>query len=445
MVQVTDKALQSLKPRAPRNASDNGRYEVFYDDGLCVRVSTTGRRTFVYLYRTGQGDKKRRLTLGEYPHMTVKQAIAAHKTARAKSANGIDPATEKQEHKAEAIANARAAERAAVRGKTFRQVFDHWVKVDLAPNKDAEGVRHGRKDGGDGVRAAFERRVFDKIGNTPIRDLGKAELLEIVDDTKAEGKHRMASVLFSSLRQMLDFAVDRDHIDRNPLATVKKHKVVGKAKNRTRVLADWELTRLLCRLPLVDLHVVTVLALRFVLATGQRPGEVSGMTKVELSKAGDLWTIPAERYKTGEEHKVPLSTHARGLLAQAAIYNAGSAHVFPSPQWQPMVAKLGDDKPTDRPIDRHSLSRAILRKLGTAKSIDDGPDGGELGLEPFTPHDLRRTCRTGLAMLGVPSPIAERVIGHKLQGMESVYNQHDYLAERREALERWGQKLAALS
>jgi integrase len=66
----------------------------------------------------------------------------------------------------------------------------------------------------------------------------------------------------------------------------------------------------------------------------------------------------------------------------------------------------------------------------------------EIGFkENFTPHDLRRSCRTRLAEIGVSDVVAERVLGHKLQGVLGIYNRHPYDAEKREALELWERRL----
>ena len=66
------------------------------------------------------------------------------------------------------------------------------------------------------------------------------------------------------------------------------------------------------------------------------------------------------------------------------------------------------------------------------------------GLDPFTVHDLRRTARSHLAALGIAPHIAERVLNHKLKGVEGVYDRYDYFAERRDALDRWAAHLTRL-
>jgi integrase len=157
------------------------------------------------------------------------------------------------------------------------------------------------------------------------------------------------------------------------------------------------------------------------------------MAKSEIQ--GDTWVIPKERYKNREAHAVPLTPLAKKLLQQAADYNENNPYVFPSP------VAFSDPKAPKAPLDRHSLSRAVLRHLGDPEK----PDDGGLALAPFTPHDLRRTVRTNLAALGVSDVIAERVMGHKLQGLLAVYNKHDYAAEKREALTKWARKLQKLA
>jgi integrase len=161
-----------------------------------------------------------------------------------------------------------------------------------------------------------------------------------------------------------------------------------------------------------------------ILVTGQRPGEVTGMRWDEVSDT--TWKIPASRIKTRmidpQPHPVPLSWLAERLLDECKRIASNSPYAFPG------VRRQGNEV---KPIDRHSLSRALLRS-SVALSLS----------EPCTPQDLRRTVRTNLAALGVYDHIAEHVLNHSLQGMMRVYNQHDYLNEKRNALNRWTDHLA---
>jgi len=166
----------------------------------------------------------------------------------------------------------------------------------------------------------------------------------------------------------------------------------------------------------MDIYRVSKLALKMILLTGQRPGEVCGMTWAEID--GDTWTIPAARMKSKDAHSVPLSDMAREIIEQARIYSGDSLFVFAS-------THKDEGATTTR-----ALSKAVSRHWL------------EIGFkEKFTPHDLRRTLRTRLAEIGVDNVVAERVLAHKLQGLLAVYNRYDYDTEKRQALDKWAKKL----
>jgi len=172
----------------------------------------------------------------------------------------------------------------------------------------------------------------------------------------------------------------------------------------------------------VDMYRQSKLALRMILLTGQRPGEVCGAMWNEISLDKALWKIPSERSKNGEPHQIPLNSLAIEALNQAETLSGGKKYVFESKH-----------KP-GFPLKPNTLARALTRHWK------------EIGFpEKFVPHDLRRTLRTRLAELGVSDIVAERVLGHKLQGLLAVYNHYPYTDEMRDALEKWNRKLQFLT
>lgn len=429
MPNVTDLAVRNLKP-----APDGKRYIEWFGDGFGVRVSPQGAKTFVYWYRRGKA--KRMMHLGAYPATTLKEALAAHSAARLAVERGEDPAAQKIQSKA--AARAKTAARPPSEPTLRTLVAELEASREFSAKASAvEVLRQIRKDildyrtPGDAVA----------LGDRPLTTLRKRDAVLVIDKVRTRGA-RIGNACASNFVRLGKFAVRRGLLEVSPFVDFERARLAP----RTRALGmarhgapqAWELARLLDRLPRVGIHRVTVLALLFVLVTGQRPGEVAAMPKSELNRERTLWTIPPERYKTAhadkhpQAHQVPLSPLASKLLTLADQYNAGSPWVFPSPQ-QP-----------SRHLDPHTLPRALKRKLGTATPEGERPASGTLGLEPFTAHDLRRTCRSWLAVLGVPDHIAERVLGHKLGGILAVYNQHAYLDERRAALEQWATHLRAL-
>lgn len=162
------------------------------------------------------------------------------------------------------------------------------------------------------------------------------------------------------------------------------------------------------------------IAANFPVALLYRPG---GKEKPRARAKQKIWTIPDSHAKAGEGHVVPLSDWAIGELQKPKIMAAGSRYVLPNAD-------------NSAPTDPKHIARSVARCLKRFKKH---------GIGAFTPHDLRRTGRTGLARLGVKVEIAERVLNHARERMEATYDVHDYIDEKREALEAWAAHLSAVS
>jgi integrase len=200
---------------------------------------------------------------------------------------------------------------------------------------------------------------------------------------------------------------------------------------RGRTLDDGEIRAFWLGADACGIHRLTAIALKLILVTGQRPGEVIGMTRSEIE--GTAWTIPASRRKTGTGHVVHLTETALSLLADARAEVSRLAKRRGWPE-SPFVFEFREGKPGTTA----ALSRALTR-YGDALGNRDHPDWGH-----WTPHDLRRTCRTRLSEIGIAQEVAERVIGHTAQGVVGVYDQHKYRHEIRAALEGWERRLLSI-
>lgn len=398
---LSDKKIENLKPR-------NARYEVMDGHGLFVRVSPTGNKTWVFRYRFGDDLKPRRMTLGTYPRMTLASAREVHARAMQAIAKGIDPAAAEQAEKAK-----RKAE------PTFKELLEEFWITELS--KAPSGKARRKLVEKDALPAWASRKV------TSIKRRDAVILIDGVRDRAQITANRLQSVLV----RMFNFASERGIIEFSPLAGMRR----GKEKARARVLTDAEIKKLWMSLSLenkaIDIYAPSKLALKMILLSGQRPGEVCGMAWDEITD--EKWTIPEARTKNGEVQEVPLTAMMQEIIEQARAYAGESRYVFTSPR-SPLYnfkkPKIAKPKESDLPLSRLALSRALQRHLA------------DMGIEnPFTPHDLRRTLRTRLAELGITDIVAERVLGHKLQGVLAVYNRHDYFIEKRQALDRWEARL----
>jgi integrase len=152
------------------------------------------------------------------------------------------------------------------------------------------------------------------------------------------------------------------------------------------------------------------------LLTGQRCGEVVGMRRGEIS--GDVWTLLPERTKNKQRHEVPLSTQALAIID--AVPGVDEDYLFTS-------------SPT--------------RRLGNMAPVKVALDAAMKPKEPWVLHDLRRTCASGMAALGIKLPVIEKVLNHvsgSFRGIVGVYQRHEYAAEKRDALQRWANHVEGL-
>ena len=269
-------------------------------------------------------------------------------------------------------------------------------------------------------RRMVEKDVIPSWGKRKLESITRRDTVLLIDSVR-ERAPVLANRLQSILVSMFNFACERGILEHSQLQGMSKQKEDPKE----RVLTDDEI-RLFWQatdpdnIELMDAHWSTKLALRMILITGSRPGEVVGMTWQEIE--GDTWKIPAGRMKGRESHTVPLTDLALEVIEKARSINQGNDFVF-----QSYLVKV------KTATTRLALSKAILRHWQ------------EIGFqEPWTPHDLRRTLRTRLAEIGIEEIISEHVLGHKLQGIAKVYNQHSYDKEKRQALQKWERKLRSI-
>ncbi len=401
---LTDLQVRKITPKKKR-------FEVSDGDGLSLRVTPSGGKSWVFRYLFD--GIPRRMTLGAYhpsrlqfieyhtpeptgklPFLSLAEARQKHAEARGKLARGIDPGAEKKA----ALDNRRAA-------PTFREIVTEIWETELKE----------KKSGSETLRL-LEKDIIPAWGNRKVADIKRRDIVLLLDRVRERGLI-IANRVQGSLSRLFNFAAERGIIDDSPCTRIRKTV----EKGRSRVLNDDEIKLLWAALDLenkdVDVYRITKLALKMILLTGQRPGEVCGMMWNEIDD-NSFWNIPASRMKNGEPHRVPINSMAKDVIEATRPHSCDSDYVFTS------SFKMSE------PITPRALTRAVSRHWK------------EIGLnEKFTPHDLRRTLRTRLAELGEPDVIAERVLGHRLQGVLAVYNRHTYDAEKRQALERWERRL----
>jgi len=394
-IQFTDRTIKNLK--APKA----GQVDYFdtskaSESGFGLRVSHKGTRTWFLKYVRDGRQQRRSLRTADrntatYPAVSLSQARTLATAWRdGLRAEGKTPMEK------------RAADAAL---PSFKVLADRFIDEYAKPKKRSWEA---------------DQRVFEKYFEAwherkPV-DITRADMVERLQGIKQENGPIMANRCLAAVRKLYAWAIKNAVVDIpfNPFVGIDPP---GAESERDRTYTDTEVRALWEVFGQLGTHGQV---LRFALVTGQRLMECAGIDKSEID--GDLWTLPAARAKNKRTHVIPLSEPAKAILAET--HKLSEQWAFPSPR---LSRKSGEEVH----VNAFTKTRAKVR--------DDA------GVGDFQPHDLRRTCMTNITRLGFPRFIADRVANHVEAGVGRVYDRHDYLKEKTEALEAWARHLEAIT
>ena len=399
LTRLTKARVESLRPGGKqRDISDPERR------GLVLRIEPSGSKLWLFRYKFA--GKTHRLALGAYPGMSLALARAEAQAHRELLDRGLDPRTARRARHPTALSE--AAGRSSKHSIEF--LAHEFLERHVRPNRRRPEY----------VERILAHDVLPEWQGRDARTITPREVIELLDCIVARGSRVMANRTASLLAQMFRFGIHRAIVENSPVMLL--YRPGGKERPRSRALSDEELKAFLqnldeaCRFQRLP-HILRVLLL-----TLQRRSELALAEWREFDFKAKTWTIPDAHAKTGRGHVVPLSDWTVQELQKLKVMADGSRFVLP-----------GSDK--SQPIDPKYITRSVARCLKRFKKH---------GVGAFTPHDLRRTGRTGLARLGIKVEIAERVLNHARERMEATYDVHDYLDEKREALDKWAKHLSEL-
>jgi integrase len=370
--------------------------------GFGAKVTPTGRIVFFVQYRPkGQGGNPRKLTIGTFGEFTPEQARDAAREVITAKARGEDPQAEKR------------ASRQRRSSNQFSDVLDRFIAQHVSQTRSA------------GETERILRKEFGTIWrNCSVLDIKKRDVVEVLDGIAERGSKVMANRSLAAIRKLFNWCVSRDILEHSPCAGIA---APTRERTRDRTLSDDELRTVVLaarRFGYPFGLLVEMLAL-----TGQRRDEVAEMewTHVDLDRR--MWTIPGVKAKNGKAHIVHLSDQARDVLQ--SVPKVGSL-IFST-----------DGNTTYRNWGRakQRLDELMVNLRSTAL------EGRGAEPTPWRLHDLRRTMVTGMANLNVPHHVADKILNHQsgaISGVAAVYQRHEFLEERKRALELWGRHVASL-
>lgn len=449
-MKITATWLEARKE--PRNRPKE-RYDVTVDgrEGLMARIYPSGAVSFRFRF-TGPSGARRVMVLGEFGEkdgLSLKKAFDLHHQAQRELEEGLDP-IEQREKRQEAEQREREARDGAGTVTDLVEQFIHrklraerwdadratWVRDEKAKIKarkrpDAAAIVLGyrqelpprkRK-----VRSKLVPSLVSELGHIKVGDLTKRQLIQFFDSVVDRGAPVGANRVHTLAKQMFEWAAAKDLIPASPMAGIERPG--GEETPRDRVLSADEIKAFWTKLDAADMAEPTKLALKLLLVTAQRRGELTFAKWSHFNLDAKAWTIPVELLKSShtrrekpEPHVVPLSPLALDILRELHALTGEGLYVLPA----------HGSKRKAVPYSESALSRAVRQNRE------------HFGIGHFTPHDLRRTAATFMTRLKVPRLHVEKVLNHSTSDIAEVYDRNDYLPEKRAALERWGEHLTAI-
>lgn len=401
-IPLTDKAIQNAKPGITRDGKETGGkpYKMGDTGGLYLEVAPSGGKWWRLKYRFD--GKEKRLSLGVYPDVGLKDARQRRDDARKLLAVGIDPGENRKAVKA--ARNERAA-------NSFEVIAREWY----TKNAPTWASNHGER-----IIQRLERDVFPWIGGKPIANITAPDLLAMLRRIEGRGALETAHRALGNCGQIFRYAIATGRAERDPSPDLRGSLPPAKEKHLAAITDPKAVAELLRAMDGYQGAFVTKCALRLAPLVFVRPGELRNAewTEFDLDKAE--WNIPAERMKMREPHLVPLSRQAIEILRELHTLTGSGRYVFPGA------------RTNGRPMSDNAIL-AALRRMGFAKDEMSG-------------HGFRAMARTILdEVLQVRPDFIEHQLAHAVRDPNGrAYNRTAHLAERHKMMQLWADYLDTL-
>ncbi|MDP1678766.1 MAG: integrase arm-type DNA-binding domain-containing protein [Candidatus Nitrotoga sp.] len=390
---LTDTAVKNVKP-------GDKTARLFDGGGLYLEVAPAGGKWWRLKYR--YDGKEKRLSLGVYPDVSLKDARQRRSDARKLLADGVDPSENRKAVKAA------KTERGA---NSFEVIAREW----FAKNSASWSENHGSR-----IIRRLERDIFPWIGGRPIAEIKAQELLATLRRVEERGAVETAHRAHQNCGQVFRYAIATGRAERDPSPDLKGALPPVKQSHHAAITDPKAVGDLLRAMDGYQGTFVTKCALRLAPLVFVRPGELrkAAWTEIDLDKAE--WNIPAARMKMREPHLVPLSTQAVDILRKLHALTGDARYVFPGA------------RSNGRPMSDNAVL-AALRRMGFAKDEMSG-------------HGFRAMARTILdEVLGVRPDFIEHQLAHAVRDPNGrAYNRTAHLAERRKMMQLWSDYLDKL-
>lgn len=367
-------------------------YSLADGNGLYLRIKPNAAKLWIFNYIHPITKKRKNIGLGAFPDITLASAREKTRSMRQHVAEGIDPKTYRD--------NQQISAQIAL-SSTLKAVGQEWFEVK----------KHDVSDNyADDIWRSLELHAFPNIGNLPINEITAPIVIQILRPIEAKGTLETVKRVCQRLNEIMNYAVNCGKIQSNPLSGVRHAFKKPKAEHMLTIKPD-ELNVLMQKMSLANIKHITRCAFEFQLHTLTRPVECARAEWAEIDFENSLWVISRDKMKMKRDHKIPLSYAAIQLLNFMKPISFGQKYVFPS------------DKSTGKHINSQSINMALKR-------------AGMSGV--LVSHGMRSIGSTALNENGFNKDAIELCLAHvDSNTIRDIYNNAEYLEERRTIMEWW--------
>lgn len=392
---LTDREIRAASPKEKP-------YRLFDARGLYLEVTPSGGRLWRLKYR--YGGKEKRLALGAYPDVSLKDARTASDAARVELRAGHDPGAARQ------AAKAAQRRRATEEAETFKAVAEEW----RAKVRESWSAGHAAT-----VEDRLTKDVYPWLGARPVAGLQSDEVLATLRRIEDRGAPEVARRVRQIIGQVTAYAVATGRATRNPVPDLRGALIPPPKRSFAALTKPKDVGALLRAIDGYSGSFVVRCALKLAPLTFVRPGELRHAEWSEIDLDAAEWRIPAGKMKAGVAHLVPLSRQAIEVLRDLQPLTGTGRYLFPSVRGP------------SRAMSENTVN-AALRRLGYT--------GAEM-----TGHGFRAMASTLLNEQGWNSDAIERQLAHgERNKVRAAYHRAEYLAERVKMMQAWADYLDGL-
>ncbi len=384
MSSFTNTFIKNLKPTLKQ-------FEEYEGQGFGIKVSPKGTKAWIYRYKIN--DKTEKISLGHYPNMSLADAKRKFLELKQLKLTGMNPKQFLEINKED-------------EKTTITTLITHWYSNYI--------VKHRKQPLQ--IRQIIDADILPLLGQRNIEELEAKDITKALDKIVSRGSSAHANKVLSTIKQVLNYAVSRGELKANPAALIRARDIGGIEKPRERFLTIDEIKQLWHFIDEgkhnTSLQIKN--AIKILLLTGVRTGELRLAKWKEFDFENSLWTIPASNTKNGISMRIHLSELVKLLFKE--LFNCSMSEYVIS-------GSDGLNLISDRalPTAIHRLQKRI-------------------GILKWTAHDLRRTFATQLGeALNIDPVVIEKCLGHKMPKIMATYNKNEMLLQRKEALNKWSE------